>query len=164
EAGVGIYASRDGGNHWTLLPGSPAATYARAVSSIVIDPKHPQTMYVGTTRGVRGISGITGGAVSLAPDGPPWGLWTSRDGGKSFSFVWNGNSSVRGVNHVEYDGAHNTVYASAFGQGVWRSSDGGTTWEQIFATKDAGDVNSRTEFALNHTSPGNHTRIYIGDG
>src|SRR5262249_27210960 len=99
EAGVGIYASRDGGNHWTLLPGSPAATYARAVSSIVIDPKHPQTMYVGTTRGVRGISGITGGAVSLAPDGPQWGLWKSTNGGKSFSFVWNGNSSVRGVNH-----------------------------------------------------------------
>jgi hypothetical protein len=164
EAGVGIYASTDNGNHWRLLPGSPAATYARAVSSIVIDPNNPKTMYVGTTRAVRGISGVVGGAVSLAPDAPQWGLWKSTDGGKSFSFVWNGNASSRGVNHVEYDAAHNTVYAAAFGEGVWRSNDGGSTWEQIFATKDAGDVNARTEFALNYVNPGDHTRIYVGDG
>src|SRR5439155_369043 len=42
--------------------------------------------------------------------------------------------------------------------------NGGSTWEQVFATKDAGDNNARTEFALNHTNPGNHTRIYVGDG
>ena len=164
ESGVGIYASHDFGDHWKLLPGSPAATYARAVSSIAFDPNHPNTLYVGTTRAVRGVSGVTGGAVSLAPDAPAWGLWKTTNNGQSFTFVWDGNGSARGVNHVEVDAAHHTVYAAAFRQGIWRSSDGGNTWEQVFATKDVGDNNARTEFALNYTNPGNHTRIYVGDG
>ncbi|HEU5215871.1 MAG TPA: hypothetical protein VFU30_10045 [Gaiellaceae bacterium] len=164
ESGVGIYVSHDLGDHWKLLPGSPDATYARAVSSIAFDPDHPNVLYVGTTRAVRGVSAVTGGAVSLAPDAPKWGLWKSTNNGQSFSFMWDGNASARGVNHVEVDSAHHTVYAAAFGQGIWRSSDGGSTWEQVFATKDSGDNNARTEFALNHTSPGNHTRIYVGDG
>ena len=44
-----------------------------------------------------------------------------------------------------------------------RSSDGGSTWEQVFATQDPGDNAARTEFALNQTQDG-HTRIYVGDG
>ena len=56
EAGVGIYASHNNGNTWTLLPGSPAAMNARSISSIVVDPLHPGTLYVGTARGVRGVS------------------------------------------------------------------------------------------------------------
>ena len=168
ESGVGIYKSTDNGNTWTLLPGSPSATYARAVSSIVVDPHHPNTLYVGTTRAVRGISGVTGGSVSLAPDAAAWGLWKSTDGGKTFSFVWNGNGSPRGVNHVELDSAHSTLYAAAYGEGIWRSSDGGSTWEQVFATQDpyngpGTDTTGRTEFSLNYTSDG-HTRIYVGDG
>jgi hypothetical protein len=168
ESGVGIYKSTDNGNNWTLLPGSPAATYARAISSIVVDPNHPGTLFVGTTRAVRGVSGVTGGAVTLAPDAPPWGLYKSTDGGNSFNMVWNGNGSPRGVNHVELDSAHNTVYAAAFGEGIWRSSNGGSSWEQVFATQDpyngpGTDTTARSEFALNYTSDG-HTRIYVGDG
>ena len=162
EAGVGIYASTNNGNSWTLLPGSVAPMRARSISSIIVDPNHPGTLYVGTTRGVRGVTGVTGGAVSLAPDAAPWGLYKTTDGGGSFTEIWNGNGSARGVNHVAID-THGTVYAAAFGQGIWRSTDGGTNWEQVFATKDTGDINARTEFALNTTS-GNHTRIYVGDG
>ena len=40
----------------------------RSISSIVIDPDNPSTMYVGSARGVRGVSSVYGGgAVSLAP-------------------------------------------------------------------------------------------------
>lgn len=162
EAGVGIYASRDNGNRWQYLPGSAAATTARSISSIVADPSHPGTLYVGTTRGVRGVSSVTGGAVSLAPDAPAWGLWKTTDGGQSFTQVWNGAGTIRGVNHVEID-SHGTVYAAAFQKGIWRSADGGGTWEQVFATQDAHNNAARTEFALNTTADG-HTRIYVGDG
>ena len=165
EAGVGIYASHDNGNTWTLLPGSPAATNARSISSIVVDPIHPGTLYVGTARGVRGVSSVTGGSVSLAPDAPPWGLWKTTDGGQTFNEVWDGHGSARGVNHVEMD-PNGTIYAAAFQQGIWRSSNGGSTWEQVFATQDPTENTARTEFALN-TVPGrprNLTRIYVGDG
>ena len=161
ESGVGIYASHDNGNRWTYLPGS-SVMLARSISSIAVDPAHPGTLYVGDTRGVRGVSAVTGGAVSLAPDAQPWGLWKTTDGGQTFTRVWDGHGSIRGVNHVEID-SHGTVYAAAFQQGIWRSSDGGSTWEQVFATQDPSNNAARTEFALNTTSDG-HTRIYVGDG
>jgi hypothetical protein len=162
EAGVGIYASKNGGNDWTFLPGSAAAMNARSISSIVVDPKHPGTLYAGTTRGVRGVSAVTGGAVSLAPDAAPWGLWKTTNGGQTFTEVWDGHGSIRGVNHIEMD-SHGTIYAAAFQQGIWRSSDGGSTWEQVFATQDPTNNAARTEFALAKT-PDGHTRIYVGDG
>lgn len=162
ESGVGIYVSHDNGSHWTLMPGSVAPMNARSISSIVVDPSHPGTLYVGTARGVRGVSSVTGGAVSLAPDAAPWGLWKTTDGGQSFTQVWDGNGSIRGVNHVEMD-SHGTVYAAAFQQGIWRSANGGSTWEQVFATQDPLDNAARTEFALT-TTPDGHTRIYVGDG
>src|SRR5207244_2452329 len=84
-----------------------------------------------------GVSAVTGGAVSLAPDAAPWGLWKSTDGGQTFSFVWDGHASARGVNHVALD-SHGTLYAAAFQQGIWRSADGGSTWEQVFATQEPG--------------------------
>jgi hypothetical protein len=162
EAGLGIYASNDGGQRWRLLLGSLNATRARSISSIVVDPRHPGTLYVGTTRGVRGVSSVTGGAVSLAPDAPPWGLYKTTNGGLSFTEVWDGHGSARGVNHVEMDG-HGVLYAAAFQQGIWRSADGGSTWEQVFATQDPTENTARTEFAL-ATTPDHHTRIYVGDG
>jgi len=162
ESGVGIYASHDGGNRWDFLPGSSAAMRGRSISAIVVDPSNPNTLYVGTARGVRGVTSVTGGAVSLAPDAAPWGLWKSTDGGKNFSFIWDGNASLRGITNVEFD-SHGTLYASAFQQGIWRSMNGGSTWEQVFATKDVGDNAARTAFDLTTTADG-HTRIYVGDG
>ena len=49
-----------------------AAARSRRSSSI---RRNPNTLYVGTARGVRGVTSVTGGAVSLAPDAAPWGLW-----------------------------------------------------------------------------------------
>ena len=162
ESGVGIYASHNGGNTWDFLSGSSAAMRGRSISAIVVDPKNPNTLYVGTARGVRGVTSVTGGAVSLAPDAAPWGLWRSTDGGKSFSFIWDGNASARGITNVEFD-SHGTLYASAFQQGIWRSLNGGSTWEQVFASKDVGDSSARDAFDLT-TTPDGHTRIYVGDG
>ena len=162
ESGVGIYASHDGGNRWDFLSGSSAAMRGRSISAIVVDPSNPSTLYVGTARGVRGVTSVTGGAVSLAPDAAPWGLWKSTDGGKNFTFIWDGNASSRGITNVELD-SHGTLYASAFQQGIWRSTNGGSSFEQVFATKDVGDSSARTAFDLTTTSDG-HTRIYVGDG
>ncbi|HET9614721.1 MAG TPA: hypothetical protein VFP22_07910, partial [Candidatus Limnocylindrales bacterium] len=87
DAGLGIFASTDYGDHWTLLPGSPAMSAGNSIGSIVLDPAHPGTMWVGTTYGVRGMAGVGGGAQPsyIAPDAPKPGLWKSTDGGQSFS-------------------------------------------------------------------------------
>ena len=182
EAGFGIYKSTNGGNTWTHLAAqttvpagsgvdctcavghggvqtAPAysgpAFDGRAISSIIIDPSHPNTMYVGSVRAVRGVSSVlSGGAVSLAPGLPPFGFWKSTDGGANFTLINSQDvcvnpdlpgsagiiqssfGSTRGVHEVALDpNSASIVYAAPFpsnnvcpnnvGGGVWRSSDNG---------------------------------------
>jgi len=184
EAGFGIYKTITGGNTWMHLTAhtdvpagagvdctcavgtggfqtAPAysgpAFDGRAISSIVIDPNNPNTIYVGSTRAVRGVSSVSsGGAVSLAPGLPPYGFWKSTDGGANFTLlnyqdvclnptllgsagiVQASFGSTRGVHEVALDpGSASIVYAAPFpsnnicppnsGGGVWRSSDSGAS-------------------------------------
>jgi len=166
EAGMGIYKSTNGGDTWTQLPGSVGygtGFYGRSVSSIVVDPTDKNVLYVGLARGVRGVSSVTGGATSNPPVAIPFGLYKSTDGGNTFSFIWNGNGTLRGVSRVKIDPLNSqVVYASAYQQGIWRSTDGGASFEQIFISTSYLLNTARTEFDV--TVKDGHTRIYAGDG
>jgi hypothetical protein len=197
EAGFGIYTSTDGGTTWTHLAAhtsvaamatscgtAPAysgpAFDGRAISSIVVNGN---TMYVGSTRAVRGVSSVSsGGAVSLAPGLPPFGIWKSADGGANFillqaqgiclnptlegsaGIIQSSFGSPRGVNHVAFDpSTMSMVYAAAFEKGVWRSTNSGGSFTQIKAALDPTQSTDRAEFAVTKLSNGN-TRMYVGDG
>ena len=158
DAGVGIYKSTNGGDTWTLLPGSPAMSAGNSVAAIV---PAGNTLYVATTFGVAGMAGVGGGALPsfIAPGVPKPGLWKSTDDGSTFSLMFDDSAGAWGINDAEMD-ATGTLYIASVGKGIYRSSDGGSTWEQVFATQLP--VGGRVEFALN-TKDG-HTRIYVGDG
>jgi hypothetical protein len=220
EAGFGIYKSTNGGDTWTHLAAqttvpagsgvdctcavghggmqtAPAysgpAFDGRAISSIIIDPSNPNTMYVGSVRAVRGVSSVTsGGAVSLAPGLPPFGFWKSTDGGANFTLINSQDvcvnpdlpgsagiiqssfGSTRGVHEVSLDpNSASIVYAAPFpsnnvcpnnvGGGVWRSVDSGATWTQM---KNALNVTQNTDRASFAVQPitGGFTRMYVGVG
>jgi hypothetical protein len=166
EAGMGIYKSTNGGDSWTLLPGSvtaPSNFQGRAVSDITIAPNGD--IIVGVARAIRGYSGNTGGATSNPPPATlpaNFGVYRSTNGGATFSLIWDAQTagSVRGVTHVELDpNTPSTIYASAFNLGVWRSV-GGAAFTQI-KTALAPAVNTdRAEFAVNKL-PGGKTRMYV---
>jgi hypothetical protein len=212
EAGFGIYKSTDGGDTWTHLAANTsvpaeqvtcsdgnqytAPAYSgpafdgRSISSIVLDGS---TVYVGSTRGVRGVSSVlTGGAVTLAPGLPPYGFWKSTDGGANFTLlnsqavclnttlpgsagiVQSSFASTRGVNHIALDpSTSSTVYAAAFPNttappvntdgGVWRSPDSGVTWTQIKTALDPTQNTDRAEFVVTKL-PNGKTRMYVSDG
>jgi hypothetical protein len=176
-AGQGIYKSTDGGDSWSFVPGSTFAIN-RSIGSVVIDPTNSNTIYVGTTRGVRGYSAVIGGGTGNPPPGTgqPVGLYKSVDGGNTFTEIFDGPSNTpggfsEGVNLVALDPSNPAiVYASAFGLGIFRSSptDNAGAFQQVFAslgfnadpTKE--DAFSRSAFAL--TTKNGHTRMYVNDG
>src|SRR5262249_47096877 len=99
----------------------------------------------------------------------PVGLYESTDGGNTFTRVWNGNGSTFGVRDAALDPLDpQTVYASAFDQGLWRRSsslDGSSTpydFHQVFAPQFPGGGVDRTMFAF--TVKNGMTRIYLTDG
>jgi len=164
EAGMGVYRSTDGGDTWTLLPGS-SQFRGRAASSLAITPTGE--ILVGIARAVRGVSSVTGGATSNPP--PPvasFGVYKSSDGGATFSNVSTALGSVRGVNEVRVDPNNGSIYYAAFlGEGVWRSSDAGATWTQIknpLNMPNNANNTDRSEFAVANNN--GTTRMYVGQG
>jgi len=180
-AGVGMYKSTDGGDTWTGPLG--ASVFAgRSIGSIAVVPGAPQTIYAATTRGVLGVSSVSGGAVSLIPGAAAWGLYKSTDGGATWTFLHNGAAlaaacdtvaeatavgspcSLRGVRRVALDPSDPAiVYAGSYSRGVWRSPDGGATWVQIKPSLLATDANMRPELAVT-TLPNGATRMYVYEG
>jgi hypothetical protein len=168
EAGMGIYKSTDGGTTWAQLPAAISGGFTfngRAIASIAIAPDH--SILVGVARAIRGYSSVPGGPTSNPPPTTlpaPFGLYRSMDGGASFTQIWNGAGSVRGVNHVEIDPSNpNVIYAAALGVGVWRSTNNGGMFTQIKTPLNAAYNFDRAEFSV-VALPNGKTRMYVGVG
>jgi hypothetical protein len=181
-AGVGLYKSVDGGNTWTGPLGQPELG-GKGIGEIVIKPGDPNTIYVGTTTALTGMSSVCcSGVTRPTPGAAKWGLYKSTDGGATWSFIHNGSAdatqctgsaaefangavcSPRGVRNVALDPTNaNTVYASSFARGVWRSTDSGATWTQIKASINSAVITSRPNIAVT-TLPNGKTRMYVFEG
>ena len=137
--GGGVWKSTNAGASWVpltdlLLPNI-------AVASLAMDPRNPQVLYAGTGEGFFNFDAITGAGIFKTTDGgatwtalaattPPPGATQS-----DFSYVNQIVVSPRDSNRV---------YA-ATRNGVFRSTDGGTTWTLMI---NGTSVNGCTDLAL----------------
>jgi photosystem II stability/assembly factor-like uncharacterized protein len=129
STGDGIYKSTDAGRTWTHL----GLRDGQQIPQIIVDPKNPDRLFV---------------AVLGHPYGPNQerGIFRSTDGGKSFQKVLYKDEYTGGVDIAFSPRDPNTVYAvlwqaqqapweyGAFngpGSGLYKSTDGGTTWHQL---------------------------------
>jgi hypothetical protein len=181
-AGVGVYKSTDGGDTWTGPIGKPEFA-GKGIGAIVVKPGDPNTIYVGSTTALRGMSSVCcSGVTRPVPGIAKWGLYKSTDGGATWAFIHNGSANVadctgslvefnnggtcspRGVRHVVLDPSNpNIVYASSYARGIWRSNDAGATWTQIKPSLNAGLIQTRAAFAVT-ALPDGKTRMYVHEG
>jgi hypothetical protein len=180
ESGLGIYRSTNGGTTWTLLPGS-AQFAGRAVGSLDTTPSG--WILAGIARAVRGVSS-TGGATSNPPIAVDLGVYRSTNGGTTFQEIATAaqlGGTLRGVTKIQRDPDNSATgdpnfpffgdlvyYTGVLQTGVYRTTDGGTSWVKIKTSFANGADNAdRSEFALapfgTPTAP-TSVRMYVGLG
>jgi photosystem II stability/assembly factor-like uncharacterized protein len=123
-ASGGIFKTTDGGMHWEPVFDSMPVS---SIGSLAVAPSDPNVVWAGT-----GESSIRSN-VSLG-----WGIYKSTDAGKSW--VRSGlDSTGRIARIVVHPTNPDVVYAAAVGRaygpqqhrGVYRTMDGGKTWERV---------------------------------
>src|SRR4051812_48789731 len=133
--GGGVFKTTDGGLTWT--PISDKDFKVGSIGAIEVAPSDPNVIYVGT-----GESPIRGNVS------PGNGVYKSTDAGKTWSHVGLANAGQIGairVHPTNADLVYVAVLGHAFGpnpeRGVFRSQDGGKTWDKVlFRSDSAGAV------------------------
>ncbi|MCB0585059.1 MAG: glycosyl hydrolase, partial [Phaeodactylibacter sp.] len=148
STGGGVWRTKDGGQTWENISDG---YFGGSIGAIAVSEYDNNVIYAG------GGEKTVRGNVSFG-----YGVWKSLDAGKTWEQV-----GLRQSRHISRIRIHprdpNLVYAAVMGdlyqsseeRGVYRSRDGGKTWERIlFANADAGAVdlilapgNSRILFA-----------------
>jgi photosystem II stability/assembly factor-like uncharacterized protein len=123
--GGGLWKTTDGGVTWR--PVTDGQIRSSSVGAVAVAPSNPDIVYIGT-----GESEIRGNIIQGD------GAYKSSDGGKTWTHV--GLAETQVISKIRVHPTNpDLVYVAAFGhhaapnpeRGVFRSRDGGTTWENV---------------------------------
>ena len=153
SVGNGVYKSTDGGRTWTHL----GLRDGQQIPRVVVDPRNPDRLFV---------------AVLGHPYGPNEGrgVFRSADGGRTFEKVLYKDENT-GASELEIDPSNpDVIYAGLWearegpwengswdgnGGGLFKSTDGGTTWKPL--TRGFEESVGQIDLAI---APGNPQRLY----
>ncbi len=130
STGGGVWRTDDAGQSWQPITDK---FFGGVIGSIDVADSDPNVIYVGTgSQDVRGNSS-TGR-----------GMWKSTDAGRSWKFTGLRETGAIGRT-VVHPTNPDLVYAAALGhpfgrnkeRGIYRSKDGGTTWEHVLYVNDS---------------------------
>ncbi len=150
SVGDGIYKSIDAGKTWTHL----GLRDGQQIPQIAVDPRNPNRILV---------------AVAGHPYGPneERGIFRSTDGGKTFEKVLYKDPNIGGADVLIDPANPDTVYASLWearqgpwengawngpGGGIFKSNDGGKTWQQLKGGLPDGIVQANIGIAPSSTN------------
>ena len=143
-SGSGVWKTHDGGVYWSCV--SDGFLNTGPVGAIAVSDSDPNVIYVGT-----------GEACSRPDVSHGDGVYKSVDGGQSWRHL--GLEATRHISRIRIHPKNpNVVYVAAQGhlfghnpeRGVYRSQDGGETWELVlFKSEEAGAI----DLSLDPTNP-----------
>ena len=137
----GVWRSSDGGASWkrVLFGGKDMPTQHAAINGLAIDPANAKIVYAATDTG------------------PNAGVWRSADGGTTWAQSTAGLPNHFRLNAIAIDPqAVSTLYVATNGDGVFKSTDAGRTWQ---ATGEALRKEIVLSLAVDPTAP---QTIYAG--
>ena len=147
STGGGVWKSDDGGSKWRNISDG---YFGGSVGAVAVAESDPNVVYAGL-----GEKTVRGNVSSN------FGVWKSTDAGKTWSFI--GLEDTRHIGRIRvhptdpdivYVAAMGDLWQSSEARGVYKSTDGGETWDKIlFANEDAGAVDLVLQ-------PGNPRIIY----
>jgi photosystem II stability/assembly factor-like uncharacterized protein len=153
--GNGMYRSADGGSTWTHI----GLEDTKQIARVIVDPKNANIVFVAAL----------GNAYGPSPDR---GVYRSLDGGTTWKKVLYKDDSVGAVDLAFDPSNSKVVYAALWntrrppwyiyqpsngpGGGIFKSTDGGTTWQPLAGGLPATGV-GRIGLAVAPTSP---RRVY----
>jgi photosystem II stability/assembly factor-like uncharacterized protein len=134
STGGGVWKTLDGGQTWKSVSDG---FFGGSIGAVAVAPSDPAVVYVGA-----GEETIRGN-VSHGD-----GMWKSTDAGKTWKHI--GLEDSRHISRIRVHPSNpDLVYVAAMGhafgpseqRGVFRSRDGGKTWDRVlFVSRDAGAV------------------------
>ena len=165
--GKGVYKSIDAGRTWTNV-GLARSLY---IGGIVVDPRRADTLLVAAL----GPRPAGRGAADPPVESPERGVYRSTDGGRSWTRVLpaDGSSGASDV-YLDYQdpqivfalltaGGGGAPQAAAAGTGVYKSADGGATWQPI-AGRGLPDGARISAFAVSSGTHGRRLYAVAGAG
>ncbi len=144
STGGGVFKTEDAGTSWTNI--SDGQIPVPSIGAIAVAPSDENVIYVGT-----------GSAEPRGNTSPGRGMFRSTDAGKTWGPIGLEDAGQIGRVVVHPDDA-DVVFVAAVGnlfgrneqRGVFRSSDGGATWENVLFINDS---TGAVDLAINPRNP-----------
>lgn len=137
-AGVagGVWKTTNGGNSWAPLDDFLANI---AVTSMAFDPADSNSIYAGTGEGYFNADGVRGAGIFKSTDaGAHWTRLSATASNSNFFFI----------NDIVVSPANGQHVYAATRTGVWRSLDGGATWNQVLVSNTANGANGAMDLVM----------------